>query len=81
MGRRPSKPTRSTKLRYHLIGRGPIYKIAGQARIYPGLLSDYSLGYKPIPPLHLMALSEVLGVPEDDLVGDLDFDLDEMSPL
>jgi hypothetical protein len=58
-----------------------MYKLAGAAGIYPGLLSDYSLGYKPIPPLHLMALSEVLGVPEDDLVGELNFDLDEMSPL
>jgi hypothetical protein len=72
MGRHPTKPTRATKLRYHLIGRGPMYKVAGQARIHPATLSAYSLGYKPIPPLHLIALSEVLDVPEHELIGDLD---------
>jgi hypothetical protein len=50
-----------------------MYKIAASARIHPTTLSAYSLGYRPIPPLHLTALSQVLDVPEDQLVGDLDF--------
>jgi DNA-binding transcriptional regulator YdaS (Cro superfamily) len=49
-----------------------MYKIAGQAGIHPTTLSAYSLGYTPIPPLHLMVLSEVLDVPEHELVGELD---------
>jgi hypothetical protein len=52
-----------------------MYKIAGQAGIHPTTLSAYSLGYAPIPPLHLMLLSEVLGVPEEELVGEPDFGL------
>jgi len=73
MGRRPSEPIRSTKLRYHLIGRGPMNQIAGQAGIHPTTLSAYSLGYTPIPAVHLIALSQGLDVPEDELVGELDF--------
>jgi hypothetical protein len=49
-----------------------MYKIAGQAEIHPATLSAYSLGYKPIPALHLIALSEVLGVPEEELAGEQD---------
>jgi hypothetical protein len=49
-----------------------MYKIAGQAGIHPTTLSAYSLGYAPIPLVHLIALSEVLDVPERELVGDLD---------
>jgi hypothetical protein len=41
MGRPPTRPTRATKLRYHLIGRGPMYKVAGQAVIHPTILSAY----------------------------------------
>jgi hypothetical protein len=73
MSRVPTKPVRATRLRYHLIGRGPLYRIAGQAGIAPTTLSAYSLGYKPVPPRHLQALAELLDVPEDELVGDLDF--------
>jgi hypothetical protein len=75
MGRPPTKPTTATKLRYQLIGRGSMYRIAGLAGMAPSTLSDYSLGYKTMPARHLIALSDVLGVPEADLVGDVDFDL------
>ena len=47
----------------------------------PSVLSDYSLGRKAIPAHHLIALAQVLGVPEDDLIGDLDFGEQEMTPL
>jgi hypothetical protein len=49
-----------------------MYKIVGHAGIHPATLSAYSLGYKPIAPLHLIALSQVLDVPEQELVGKLD---------
>lgn len=73
MARAPSKPVESyTRLRFHLLGRGPMYKIAAAAGIPPTLLSHYSFGWKTIPPGHLESLSEVLGVPADDLVGNMD---------
>lgn len=73
MGRAPLKPPVFTRLRYHLLGRGPMYRIAAAAGITPTLLSQYALGAKvPIAPGHLEALSQVLGVPADDLVGVMD---------
>jgi hypothetical protein len=50
-----------------------MYKIAGLAGIHPTSLSAYSLGYKAIPPAHLMLLAEILDVAEADLVGEMDF--------
>lgn len=84
MGRpvKDGTPVRATKLRYHLIGRGPMYKIAAAADMAPSKLSAYSLGTEPIPAKHLMALSEVLEVPEDDLVGEFSYsNLEDMTPL
>ena len=83
MGRpvKDGRPVKATKLRYHLIGRGPMYVIAAAAGIAPSKLSAYSLGDEPIPAKHLIALSEVLEVPEDDLVGEFRYDLSETTPL
>lgn len=71
MGRTALGPVKFTKLRYHLLGRGPMYKVAAAAGITPTTLSSYSLGAKAIPAQHLLALAEVLDVPEDDLIGDM----------
>jgi transcriptional regulator with XRE-family HTH domain len=72
LGRPATKPAQFTKLRYHLLGRGPAYRVAAAAGINPTTLSHYQLGWRPIPPQHLLALAEVLDVPPDDLIGVLD---------
>jgi transcriptional regulator with XRE-family HTH domain len=80
MGRTATNPdARFTRLRYHLLGRGPMYKIAAAAGITPTTLSAYSLGTKAIAPAHLLALADVLDVPADDLLGDMaNTDLEEL---
>jgi hypothetical protein len=42
----------------------------GLVNIHPTTLSAYSLGHEPVPAQHLTALGQVLGVPEDELVGE-----------
>lgn len=79
MGRPATKPAQFTKLRYHLLGRGPMYRIAAAAGINPTTLSHYSLGWLQVRPEHLLALSEVLDVPPDDLIGIIENEpLDEL---
>lgn len=60
---------RMTRLKYHCLGKGPLYKIANAANMHPSYLSKYCNGERPISNLHLIRLSEALQVPPAELIG------------
>lgn len=50
------------------------YQVAGLCGFPPPRLSEYALGRRAIPMHHLIALSEVLGMEPEDIVGTMPYD-------
>lgn len=47
----------------------PRYIVAARAGIHPSVLSQYALGKQRISTKHIMALCEVLQVPQEQIIG------------